>query len=151
MPFISITRLRVRSWRYMPSFVWHTYLSVRQAKHAPGFLLGKMVRDAKNTFWTETVWDTEAAMRAYRNGGAHARVMPKLLEWCDEASVAHWNQENNELPSLQEAHRRMVEIGRSSKVKHPSPAHAAKQITAPSESARAGLAFHGTSKPSESA
>jgi hypothetical protein len=70
-------------------------------------------------------------MRAYRNAGAHREVMPKLLEWCDEASVAHWSQDDLEIPDWQEAHRRMVETGRPSKVKHPSPAQAANRIAAP--------------------
>ena len=69
-------------------------------------------------------------MRAYRNTDAHRRAMPKLLHWCDEASVVHWQQDGPGLPDMPEALRRMVVEGRLSKVNHPSPAHAAKQIAA---------------------
>jgi hypothetical protein len=31
-------------------------------------------------------------MRAFMLSGAHQRAMPKLFNWCDEASVVHWNQ-----------------------------------------------------------
>jgi hypothetical protein len=57
--------------------------------------------------------------------------MPKLLEWCDEASVVHWHQDTAELPDWQEAHRRMMEEGRRSKVHHPSPAQIAYEIPRP--------------------
>ena len=70
-------------------------------------------------------------MRAFMLSGAHKRAMPKLLNWCDEASVVHWNQETVELPSWSEAHRRMVLDGRQSQVRHPSQAHVAKHIPPP--------------------
>lgn len=131
MTFISLTRLRVRRWRYLPQFIWQALKTGRQAERSPGFVGGRLLREARNTFWTVTAWEDVAAMRAYRNAGAHARVMPRLLEWCDEASVANWSQDGLELPDWTEAHRRMLETGRPSKVKHPSPAQASKQIVPP--------------------
>jgi hypothetical protein len=131
MPFISITRLRVRSLFYLPAFLWRTTGSLRQSQRSRGFLAGKVLREAKNVFWTATAWDDDAAMNAFRTSGAHGQAMPKLLDWCDEASVAHWIQPTTELPTWLEAHRRMVDEGRLSKVNHPSPAHLAKEIPAP--------------------
>lgn len=131
MKLISITRLRVRSVRYLPSFLWFTLRSARQAKRAEGNLQTKLVSDAKLTFWTLTAWNDEAAMRSYMMNGAHHRAMPKLLDWCDEASVVHWLQESDELPTIQEAHRRMQSEGRTSKVRHPSPDQVAYRITQP--------------------
>ena len=131
MAFISITRLRVRSLRYLPQFLWYTLLSLLQAKRAPGCLAVKLLRDANNTFWTNTAWQSEAAMRSYISSGVHRRAMPKLKEWCNEASVVHWEQEHTKLPDWQEAHRRMVEEGRRSKVNNPSPAHAAYELPKP--------------------
>jgi Domain of unknown function (DUF3291) len=131
MPFISITRLRVRSLFYLPAFLWRTTGSLRQSQRSRGFLGGRVTREARNTFWTVTAWDDDAAMNAFRTSGAHREVMPKLLDWCDEASVVHWIQPTAELPTWLEAHRRMVAEGRLSKVNHPSPAHLAKEIPAP--------------------
>ncbi len=91
---------------------------------------GALARDAEGGFWTLTLWKDLATMRAYRNTGAHRRAMPKLIGWCDEASVAHWEQEAVALPSGEEAHEKMRGSGRMSKVRHPSPAHSAMQ-TAP--------------------
>jgi hypothetical protein len=131
MPFISITRLRVHSLFYLPAFLWRTTGSLRQSQRSRGFLAGKVLREAKNVFWTATAWDDDAAMNAFRTSGAHGQAMPRLLDWCDEASVAHWIQPTAELPTWLEAHRRMVAEGRLSKVNHPSPAHLAKEIPAP--------------------
>ena len=131
MPFISITRLRVRSLLYLPAFLWQALGSLRQSQRSRGFLGGRVLREARNTFWTVTAWDDDAAMNAFRTSGAHGQAMPKLLDWCDEASVAHWIQPTTELPTRLEAHRRMLAEGRLSKVSHPSPAQLAKEIPAP--------------------
>ena len=131
MAFISLTRLKIRSWRFMPAFLWYAFRSSRQAQRAEGFLDGKLVVDARNTFWTVTAWTSEAAMRAYRAQGPHLGAMSKLAHWCDEASVAHWQQENVSLPSPEEAFRRMAEGGRPSRVDHPSADHTNGRIAPP--------------------
>lgn len=128
MAFVSVTRLRIRSPRYLPQFGYYTWVSARQLKLAAGFLEGQLAYGGQRSFWTLTVWRDQQAMRAYRNTGAHMRAMPKLLEWCDEASVVNWEQEASELPTNEEAQKRMVAEGRLSKVRHPSQAHAAGQI-----------------------
>jgi len=123
MVFVSITRLRIRSLRFMPRFVIHAVGSVRQTRQADGFVAGSLLRDRKRTFWTMTVWRDQAAMRAFMSSGAHLRAMPKLLDWCDEASVAHWTQSETTPPDWATADARMRAEGRPSKVRHPSPNH----------------------------
>jgi hypothetical protein len=98
MALISVTRLRVRSFIYLPQFLWDTFKSVRQVKRSTGFLGGRLLVNAKSVFWTMTVWKDEAAMNAYRTGGPHRVAMPKLLNWCDEAAVVHWTQDSSEIP-----------------------------------------------------
>jgi hypothetical protein len=134
MALISVTRLRVRSFGYVLQFVWEALKSARQAEHSSGFLGGRLLRNPENAFWTLTAWEDEKAMNAYRSGGAHRRVMPKLLIWCDEVTVVHWNQEFSELPSWQEAHRHMLKEGKLSKVNHPSAAQVANHIPVPEPS-----------------
>ena len=124
MPFISITRLRVRSLRFMPGFALRTMQALRQLRTAAGFLEGGLLPDRSFTFWTMTAWDSGESMRRYMTAGSHKKAMPKLLDWCDEASVVHWEQSEAELPSWEEADRRMRAEGRVSKVRNPSPQHA---------------------------
>ena len=124
MNWVSVTRLRVRSVRFLPGFGWYTWRSTQQVKRAPGLLGGALLTDREWTFWTMTVWESQAAMRAFMTAGDHKKAMVKLLDWCDEASVAHWEQEGVEVVSWEEADRRMRATGRPSKVWHPSAAHA---------------------------
>lgn len=131
MIFVSVTRLRVRSFLFLPQFMWHAARSMRQTEHSQGFLHGQVQREARNTFWTVTLWCDPESMNSFRLSGAHRAAMPRLLEWCDEASVVHWAQETAQLPQWTEAHRRMVAEGRLSKVNHPSSDHSANRIPAP--------------------
>lgn len=131
MALISITRLRLRSPWHLPHFLWLNERSARQLRTAPGFIGGKLLVDARRTFWTVTAWSDEPAMRAYRDRDAHRAAMAKLVEWCDEASVAHWSQNDTELPDWGTAHRRLIEDGRASKVRHPAPTHAMRQFPPP--------------------
>lgn len=131
MYFVSVTRLRIRSWRYLPAFLYFTLLSLVQAKRADGNCGTSLKRDAHLVFWTVTVWRDEHAMRAFRNRGAHQRAMPKLREWCDEATYAHWAQDSSEPPELATAFERLVGEGIVSRVKHPSPDHASRNFPPP--------------------
>ena len=128
---VSVTRLRLRSARFLPLFLWNTLRVNRQTMRAPGFRCGMLLVDARRTFWTVTLWDNEAALRAYRNSGPHKAVMPRLANWCDEASVARWTQNSDDLPDVAEAHRRMVNEGRASPLRHPSDNHAVLQLPVP--------------------
>jgi hypothetical protein len=122
--FVSITRLRIRSVGFLPFFALYTQRSVGQVRRAAGFQGGSLLADRSWTFWTMTTWDSRESMRTYMTDGAHRSAMPHLLDWCDEASVVHWDRLEEGLPTWGEADRRMRESGRTSKVLHPSPDHA---------------------------
>ena len=127
---VSITRLRVRSIFYMPVFLLHAMRTSTQAQKADGILGVETRFEKNNVVWTKTVWTDETAMKKYRGSGAHQIAMRFLSELCNEASVARWQQLETELPTWEEAHHRMLTEGKLSKVKHPSPLHAAGR-TAP--------------------
>jgi hypothetical protein len=82
MPLISITRQRVRSWRFLPPFFVYALRSARETVAAEGNL----------------------------------------------TSVAHWTQASSDLRSWADAHRRIQQDGRPSKVDHPSPEQIAYRI-----------------------
>lgn len=128
----SVTRLRVRGVRFLPAFLWRTLLTQRQLVRASGFAGGKLLIDAHWTFWTLTVWESEKAMKGFRGAGAHSKIMPQLVNWCDEASYAHWMiAASAEIPTWTEAYERLVSVGKLSRVAHPSKEHEARQFAQP--------------------
>lgn len=129
--FISVTRLRVRSFWYLPGFISYSLRTNNQAQSAPGNQGVELLREARNTYWTCTAWDDEAAMRAFMMAEPHRSAMGKLANWCDEASVVHWTQAAADLPDWKEAHRMMATKGRPSRVKYPSEAHRDFRIPPP--------------------
>ena len=131
MPVVSVTRLRVRSWRFLPAFIFTAVRIARQAKRAQGNLDTRLLRDRRNAFWTCTCWESERAMRAFMLAEPHGPAMRKLLNWCDEAALVHWIQDDATLPSWKEAHGRLQREGRPSKVLYPTKAHIAHEIAAP--------------------
>lgn len=134
-----MTRLHVRRWWYLPLFAFHTQRSASQVRGSSGFLGGRFATEPIFGFWTITVWAGDQAMRNFRNTAAHLKAMPKLLNWCDEASYVHWRQEDSDIPSVPEVFKRMREDGKLSKVRHPSAAHAAGRTAADKEPKGAGL------------
>lgn len=132
MPIISVTRLRLRSYRYLPLFLFYSILSAWQAKRTPGNLGVTLLVDEKNTYWTRTAWIDEVSMRTFAIGSVHRHVMPKLSDWASEASAVHWEeQEFFGLPSWDEAHQKMIEEGFRGKLNYPSPAHISYEIATP--------------------
>ena len=131
MAFVSVTRLRVRSFVFMPAFLWYTLRSQRQVVRAPGFAGGRLLVDAHRTYWTLSVWESEQSMKKFRGAGAHSKVMPKLANWCDEAAYAHWMPASNGVPTWEEAYERLVLDGKLSRVVHPSEAHTNRQFAKP--------------------
>ncbi len=134
MVFVSVTRLRLKSPFYLPVFMWNNFLTSRQISKTPGFLAGKLLVDAKHTYWTMTAWEEQAAMKIFRNSGAHRSVIPKIQDWCDEASVVHWKQEDSNFPDWEDVHHRLVTDGFVTRLSNPSPAHQRRNIPAPTSS-----------------
>lgn len=99
MPFVSITRLRVKSMFFLLSFMRANESSVKELKVSKGLLKGKELIDKKLTFWTITLWEDEESMKIFRGSSSHRNAMQHLAKWCNEASYHHWVQEENELPT----------------------------------------------------
>jgi len=136
MPVVSVTRLRVRSWRFLPGFFLFAMRSARQAQRSNGNLSVRVLNDRQRAFWTSTSWESEHAMKAFMLAEPHRTAMRKLLEWCDEAALVRWTQPDPDLPAWAEAHRRLVQDGRPSKVNHPSQAHTSYSIPLPADGAK---------------
>ena len=66
MPFISVTRLRVKSLFFLIPFMRANEASVNEIKVSKGLLKGKELIDKKLTFWTVTIWENEESMKKFR-------------------------------------------------------------------------------------
>jgi hypothetical protein len=138
MPVLSITRLRLRSWRFLPSFILYSIRSARQAERTPGFIGGWLGGGGANAYWTVTLWRDDAAMRVFRDFDMHKAVMPRLLNWCDEAAVVRLEQVGSELPEGTRAFELLSRQGRTSKVRHPTADHSAGRTVADGRAPRPG-------------
>ena len=56
MPFVSVTRLRLRADGYLPQFADGAQASVEQALLVSGFLGGRLANEPPLIFWTVTLW-----------------------------------------------------------------------------------------------
>jgi hypothetical protein len=125
MPVVSVTRIRIRSWRFMVPFTIYSMRAVHQIRRSPGFLGGWVGRSRGGGMWTVTVWTDEAAMKNYRDHDAHKAAMPGMLDWGDEGSMARYEQAGTQAPTAAEARDALAARGRTSKVRYPTAEHAA--------------------------
>jgi len=128
MPFVSVTRLRVKSIFYLIPFMRANEASVKEINKSKGFLKGKELIDKKLTFWTITIWDNEESMKEFRSSTSHRIAMQHLPKWCDEASYHHWVQEETEFPTWDNISEKLYSEGRLSKVRNPSKAQVENQF-----------------------
>jgi hypothetical protein len=124
MTFVSVTRLRVRSAWFLPAFIFYAVRSLRQARKSVGCLAADVRREKALVFWTRTWWADLPAMRSFIGSGPHRTVMPKLQEWCNEASVVHFENTSSALPDWDVATLKIRLEGRVSRVRRPSAAQA---------------------------
>jgi len=128
MPFVSVTRLRVKSIFFLIPFMRANEASVKELKASVGLLKGKELIDKKLTFWTITIWENEESMKAFRGSYSHRNAMQYLPKWCDEASYHHWVQEDNEVPDWDTISEKLYSQGKLSKVRNPSKAQIENQF-----------------------
>lgn len=120
MPFVSVTRLRVKSIFYLFSFVRANEASVKELKSSIGLLIGKELMDKKLTFWTITIWEDEESMKRFRGSMSHRIAMQHLPKWCNEASYHHWIQAENECPNWTDISNKLFSEGKLLRLKNPS-------------------------------
>ena len=117
---VSVTRLRLRSVRYLLPFLVWAFKSNNQAMKTPGCVAIDTRKTRGLTFWTRSVWKDESSLKSFMINAPHRKVMPKLYVWCDEAAIGRWQTQSDTLPSWEEAQQRIVSHGRLSRVKAPS-------------------------------
>ena len=128
MYFVSITRLRLKSIFSLPAFLSANSASIKQLLITEGYVAGKELTDKGLIFWTLTLWNADADMKSFRNSPPHRKAMQKLPDWCNEATYAHWLQEEATLPDWTTVHERMLSEGVVSKVRFPTDRHLTKSF-----------------------
>ena len=97
--FLSITRLRLRSWFGLPKFFNLSQASIEQAIVDEHCLGGATYMGPGLTFWTATLWASEDSMKNYVRGGAHREALPWLAKLCSEGATSHLTTQERKLPS----------------------------------------------------
>ncbi len=128
MPFISVTRLRIKSLFFLIPFIRANEASAKALKTSKGLLKGKELMDKHFTFWTLTLWEDEESMKEFRGSPAHRKAMQQLPNWCNEASYHHWVQEDQDYPTWNLIAEKLYTEGKLSKVRNPSKAQMENQF-----------------------
>ena len=124
---VAATRLRLRSIRFLPSFLWYSFRIEQQISKAYGNLGFELKQDPMLTFWTRSLWLNSELLKAFHRSGTHQLAKPKLKIWCDEAVHAHWSSHASGLPSWDDVERRLNSEGHFSVLDHPSENHQDKK------------------------
>ncbi|ARV60132.1 hypothetical protein BZZ01_17210 [Nostocales cyanobacterium HT-58-2] len=117
MFFVSSTYIQLKSPLYIPLVMFYLLRTALQVERASG-KLNIRYRYMDRKYWTLSLWQDEASMKAYRNQGVHRQVMPKLSKWSSEAGFVNWYQESAKLPDWQIVEKRMQETGRRQQFGH---------------------------------
>jgi len=115
----------------LPYFLLANESIVRSLKKIGGFVAGKELVDKGFTFWTVTLWESDQAMKSFRNSDPHKKAMRKLPDWCDEAAYAHWLQEDKVIPAWDLVYKKLMTDGKTTKVKRPSMREPGMRYPAP--------------------
>ncbi|MEM1432111.1 MAG: hypothetical protein AAGG09_21855 [Pseudomonadota bacterium] len=75
--YVSITGLRLHHPLKAPRFWWHAVRAMAQAQADPGCRQVD-ARKIDGVHHTRSLWESEAAMRAYLTRGAHLRAMKQF-------------------------------------------------------------------------
>ena len=122
---VSVTRVRLRSIRYLLPFLWNTRRTAREARNTPGNRGVRLRRTPGLNFWTLSGWDSAESMETFRKSSGHAAAMRGLRNWCDEAAFATAKTRGTELPDWAMAEEVLEGLGRLSLADLPSPEEAA--------------------------
>jgi hypothetical protein len=132
MPILSMTRLRLKSIKLVPQFMWASETAVPQLRTASGFLCGKFLAELNLAMWTASLWFSGENMRAFYLSGAHRSLMPKLKDFACEAMVGHIIYDSSELPSWQFIYEELCKEGRySDALSEPSDNHRNRNVAPP--------------------
>lgn len=128
MPYLSVTRLKLKSRRMVPGFLKAIQPTFDQVVRSPGYLDGKALVDFSGGAWTMTLWTDQESMRKFYLSGAHRALMPRLDEFSCEACNRGAPTDNEGLLSWREARNFLAEGAKYQHVAQPSLHHMEQYI-----------------------
>ncbi len=131
MPFIVVTRLRLRDSAFFDEFFASAVAVVEQATNSEGNLGADVLAEANNTFWTRTAWKERGLMHAFVGSEPHLDTMGRLDDWCDEATFVDWEQASADLPDWQEGYGHLIANGQVASLTNATDAHQTRDFPAP--------------------
>jgi hypothetical protein len=131
MPYLSMTRLKLNSPMYLPSFLVYNDKIVREVRTSSGFIKGKQLATPSLSMWTATLWDSSSSLKSFYQTGSHREVMNKIDEWSSEAVSAHKEVESYDLPSWQDIRIYLSKSGHFLNLKEASLNHQQRIIEEP--------------------
>ncbi|ELS33890.1 MULTISPECIES: hypothetical protein [Pseudanabaena] len=132
MLYLSVTRLKLKSFRYLLSFLFYTDQILREIRASEGYLQGKLMATHNLSMWTMTLWTSEESARNFYLSGSHQLAMEKISEWTSEA--VHINHPTNwdQLPPWTDVTQLLANQGHFVPLTNPSENHLKRFITQPS-------------------
>lgn len=135
-PYLTVTRLRLRWTRplVLARFLRLSLQNARAARSSRGFITGALWVDARLTFWTVTLWQSEASMRDYARGPVHIKAIQHLREQQNaytEAAFASGPSPIPQLPTKAESHAFLTAQAMFYDLPNPSADHAARRVQPP--------------------
>ena len=127
--YVSVTRLKLRRWYFLPIFLFINFFVIRKFRRAPGLIQGKVMVDYHLAFWTLSLWAQETDMRQFRNGPRHLKAMRKTPEWACEAVSYSWTRNTLDFPPWNEVCEKLKTLGKYSTLNHPSEAFKRREFT----------------------
>jgi heme-degrading monooxygenase HmoA len=131
MPFIVVTRLRLRDPAFFDEFFASAVAVTEQAQNSEGNLGADVLAEANNTYWTRTVWQERDRMNAFVGSEPHLHTMSRIDDWCDEATFVDWEQAAADLPDWQDGYRRLVASGQAANLTNTTEANHTRDFPAP--------------------
>ena len=131
MPFIVVTRLRLRNPAFFDEFFASAVAVMEQATNAEGNLGADVLAEANNTYWTRSAWQERDLMARFVGSQPHLGTMDRLDEWCDEATFVDWEQASAELPDWRDGYERLVADGHVASLTRGTDAHHTRDFPAP--------------------
>lgn len=121
MPYLTVTRLHLKSRLMTPKFLIANEPIFQELMQSNGYLNGKTLLDFGGGAWTISLWKDMESMQQFYLSGTHRKIMPMLDYYADEGANRTIEYGLYKLPNWKQARDLLAEGAKfSSGVRHPN-------------------------------